>query len=242
MSLRLSLLELPATWAGEGGLPRALGLVDQLLSDGPATDVVVLPEASLTGYLSPQGSFNLAPFAEPDDGPTAHALAALAEKHRVHLAAPLIERDARGIYNTVVVLAPDGTRLAKYRKRHPWYPETWATPGDAPHPLVRIGSVDVTLAICFDVHFLEDEAKATLEQAQLLLFPSAWVDDEPDDGRASLLGGLARRYGLTIANANWGPGVVRLPGQGRSRIVYASGESREIDAGSARLDGPHALP
>jgi predicted amidohydrolase len=233
----LTVLELPATWGTSG----ALAKVDQLLADGPPSDLVLLPEASLTGYVSPQGSFDLTPFAEPDDGPTARALADLARKHAVHLAAPLIEREGDRLFNTFVVLGPDGARLAKYRKRHPWYPETWATPGDAPYPLVRIASAEVTLAICFDAHFLEEEAAATLDQAQLLLFPSAWVDDEPDDARRPLLGELARRHGLTIANANWGPGVVRVQGQGRSRIVYASGESVEIAPGSSRLDGPLAL-
>ena len=241
MTLRLSLLELPATWAGEGGTAPALALVDALLSEGPPTDLVLLPEASLTGYLSPRGSFDLAPFAEPDDGLTSRALAALAQKHRVHLAAPLIERDGARSTTPSSIVGPDGARLAKYRKRHPWYPETWATPGDAPYPLVRVGPVDVTLAICFDVHFLEDDAHDVLEKADVLLFPSAWVDDEPGDARGPLLGELARRHGLTIANANWGPGVVRVQGQGRSRVVYATGESVEIEAGRSRLDAPHAL-
>jgi predicted amidohydrolase len=241
MTLRLSLLELPATWAGEGGTAQALARVDELLSEGPATDLVLLPEASLTGYVSPRGSFDLAPFAEPDDGPTARAIAALAQKHRVHLAAPLIERDGADLYNAFVIVGPDGARLARYRKRLPWYPETWATPGDAPYPLVRIGPADVTLAICFDVHFLEEDAPEILAKAELLLFPSAWVDDEPGDARAPLLGALARRHGLTIANANWGPGAVRVQGQGRSRVVYPTGESVEIEAGRSRLDAPHAL-
>jgi len=242
MTLRLSLLELPATWAEGGGTAEALALVDQQLAAGPAADLVLLPEAALTGYVSPLGSFDLAPFAEPDDGPTSRALEALAVKHRVHLAAPLIERDGARLYNTFVLVAPDGTRLAKYRKRHPWYPETWATAGDTPYPLVRVGAVDVTLAVCFDVHFLEEEVPELLARAQLLLFPSAWVDDAPAaDARGPLLTGLARRHGLTIANANWGPGVVRVPGQGRSRIVYATGETVEIAPGCLRLDAPHAL-
>ena len=241
MTLRLSLLELPATWAAGGGTAEALALVDRQLAAGPATDLVLLPEASLTGYVSPGGSFDLTPFAEPDDGPTARALAALATKHRVHLAAPLIERDGALLHNAFVILAPDGVQLAKYRKRHPWYPETWATPGDTPNPLVRIGSVDVTLAICFDVHFLEEEAPEVLDRAQLLLFPSAWVDDGPDDARGPLLAALAQRHDLTIANANWGPGAVRAQGQGRSRFVHATGGSLELAPGCLRLDAPHAL-
>lgn len=242
MSLRLCLLELPATWAGEAGTAPALALADQLLGQGPQADLVLLPEASLTGYVSPSGSFDLTPLAEPDDGPTARAVAALAQKHGVHLAAPLIERAGEHVFNAFVIVGPDGTRLAKYRKRHPWYPETWATPGGDAYPLVRIADVDVTLAVCFDVHFLEEDGHDVLERAELVLFPSAWVDTEPDDARGPLLGELARRHGVTIANANWGPGVVRVQGQGRSRVVYASGGSLEIEAGRARLDAPHALP
>ena len=57
----------------------------------------------------------------------------------------------------------------------------------------------------------------------MLLFPSAWVDDDATDLRTGIFRTLVRRFGLTVVNANWGEGEPRLRGQGRSRIVGPGG-------------------
>jgi predicted amidohydrolase len=221
--MRVAVLELPAHW----GPPAAvLAEIERHLARGPAADLVLLPEAALTVYVSPAGDFDLGAVAEPLDGPTARALAALAVRHRTHVVGPLIEADGSRRFNATVGFAPDGSRVLHYRKRHPWTPERWATPGDTPHPLVRLGDLTVTVATCYDVHFLEREAAATLAAADLLLFPSAWV--EQADTRPFILARLARRFGVAIANANWGPGRVRVAGQGGSRILAADGRARAV--------------
>jgi len=230
--MRVTVLELPARWAAPAA---TLAEVDERLARAPATDLVLLPEASLTGYVSPRGDFDLSGAAEPVDGPTARALAELAVRHRVHLVGPLIEADGARCFNAMLGFAPDGARILHYRKRHPWVPETWATPGDRPYPLVEIGALTVTIATCYDLHFLAEEAAGVLGTADLLLFPSAWV--ERVDSRARLLRELAMRFGVAIANANWGPGDVRIPGQGGSSIVTADGRCAAVAApGAGRAD------
>jgi predicted amidohydrolase len=217
--LRVTVLELPATW----GDPRAaLAMVDAELERGPKTDLVLLPEASLTGYVSTAGAFDLAPFAEPIDGPTACAVAALARRHRVYLVAPLVLAEGGRHYNAMVAFDRDGEPVFTYRKRHPWFPETWAAAGELAAPTVVINDVRVTIAVCFDVHFLGEDAADALHAADLLLFASAWVEEE--DSRASMLPALARRHRIAIANANWGAGVVRMAGQGGSSILDAGGD------------------
>lgn len=216
--LRVSVLELPARW---GAPLAALDEVDRLLALG-ATDIAILPEMSLSGYVSPDGDFDLTRFAEPIDGPTAGAIAQIAARHSVHLVAPLVLAEGQALFNSAVIVGPNGEVLAIYRKRHPWFPEAWATPGGEPLPIVRIGTLQVTTAICFDAHFLERESADALRTADLLLFTSAWVDDE--DSRVPLLRTLARRFGIAIASANWSRGVVRVPGQGGSCILDARGE------------------
>jgi predicted amidohydrolase len=131
-----------------------------------------------------------------------------------------VERDGPRVHNAVLVFAPDGTCVAHYRKRHPWYPETWAAPGSSAAPVFQLGRVRVTLAICFDVQFLE-EAAETLGRADVLLFPSAWV--ERDDSRGRLLPAVARRFDVAVVNANWGVGSPRVPGQGGSLVVEHDG-------------------
>ncbi len=229
--MRVTVLELPARW---GAPAPALAEVELQLARGPATDLVLLPEAALTGYVSPEGDFDATVSAEPIDGPIAQALTALATRHHVHLIGPLIERAGDACFNAMVGFAPDGTRVLHYRKRHPWMPETWATPGADPHPLVRIGALMVTIATCYDLHFLPDEAADVLGAADLLLFPSAWVDRRHT--RIPLLRALAAQFDVAIANANWGAGVVRVAGQGGSCVVGATGEviaRSAADAGRA---------
>lgn len=216
----MTVLELPASW---GDPDRVLAAVDRELERGPETDLVLLPEASLTGYVSDRGDFDIGRFAEPLGGPTATAVAALAKRRGVNLVAPLVVEEGGRLFNTMIAVDRRGAPLFSYRKRHPWFPETWATAGSDPAPVLEIEGVKVTVAICFDVHFLEEDAAAALESSDLLLFPSAWVEEQ--DSRPTLLADLARRHRLAIANANWGPGIVEVAGQGGSSIIDARGET-----------------
>jgi predicted amidohydrolase len=216
--VRVTVIELPATW---GDAPTALARVDALLASGAPSDLVLLPEQSLTGYVSPQGTFDTSPFAEPIDGPTARTLAGMARRHAVHLVAPLVLAENGGIYNAALGFAPDGSLLFTYRKRHPWIPEEWATPGWQAPPRLSIAGVTLTICICYDLHFLPVESADLLAEVDLLLFPSAWVDAHAT--RVPTLRKLARRFGVAIANANWGPGVVQIPGQGGSIILGPGG-------------------
>ena len=100
-------------------------------------DLVLLPEASLRGYVSPDGDFDLAPFAEPLGGPTWRALSAMARRHGTNLVAPLVLAEGEHFYNAMVAFDRRGEPIFTYRKRHPWYPEVWATPGPEPAPIVN---------------------------------------------------------------------------------------------------------
>ncbi|MBC7976464.1 MAG: carbon-nitrogen hydrolase family protein [Myxococcales bacterium] len=227
----VTVLELPATW---GASTRVLDEVSRRLAAGPATDLVLLPEAAIHGYVSPAGDFDLTRYAEPIDGATAQRCAALARAHAIHLVAPLVLREADALYNAMACFDPGGALAFVYRKRHPWIPETWATPGPTAPPVVELAGRRVTIAICYDVHFLPDDAHDELAQAEVLLFPSAWV--EHPDTRADHLAELAQRFGLHVVNANWAPGVVRIAGQGGSCIIGPDGALRARAAPSGRID------
>ncbi|AUX43190.1 beta-alanine synthetase [Sorangium cellulosum] len=216
-------LELPQRF---GDPPAAFAEIDRLLGS-PAfsgADLVLLPELILTGYVSPRGDCDLRRFAEPLEGESARGLAELARRHAVALAGPLVEESRGRFYNSLLVFDRDGRRVGHYRKRHPWFPERWAAPGDLGTPVLDLLGLRVTTAICFDVHFLSDDAGDALDGADLLLFPTAWVDPPGEgDARAELLPALARRHHVAVVNANWGPSRPALLGQGGSRILDAEG-------------------
>src|SRR4051812_9290904 len=148
--MRVTVLELAASW---GEPARVLDHLAARLAAGPATDLVLVPEAALHGYVSPEGDFDLAHFGEPLDGPTARACAALAAARGIHLVASLVLREGAALYNAMTCFDPRGELAFVYRKRHPWLPETWAAAGPTPPPVIDVLGCVVTIAICFDVHF-----------------------------------------------------------------------------------------
>jgi predicted amidohydrolase len=227
--MKICALEVPASF---GAPDDRLVEIGAALAGGEAADLVLLPECALTGYVSAEGSFDLRAFAEPLDGPTLGAYRALARAHGTCLAGPLVEKEGTATFNSFVVVDPKGEVHAHYRKRHPWFPETWATKGTRPYPTFALGGLTMTLAICFDVHFLGREAREPLAAADVLLFPSAWVDNGDEDLRTAIFHSLVQRFGLTVVNANWGWGEPGLLGQGRSRIV-----GPEVSVEAPRLDG-----
>lgn len=229
--MRVTVLELAASW---GQPRRVLAEIAARIAAGPATDLVVVPEAALHGYVSADGDFDLARFAEPIDGPTAQGCAALAAAAGVHLIASLVLREGDALYNATTCFAPSGQLAFVYRKRHPWFPETWATAGPLPPPVVEIHGRAVTIAVCYDVHFLRRDAVRELEAAEVLVFPSAWVEDP--DTRAERLRHLARRFRLHVVNANWAEGVVRVAGQGGSCVIAPDGSIVARAPPAGRID------
>jgi predicted amidohydrolase len=207
--VRIVALQRPLVWGGS---------VEGL--DVPSADLVAFSEAAFTGYVSPAGDFDLRRFAEPLEGPTTEAVAALAKRRGVAIAAPLIERDGERFFNAYLLFDAEGRRIGHWRKRHPWIPETWATPGDLGTPVVEWRGLRVTAAICYDLHFID-----ALPPCDLLLFPSAWVEEGPDT-RVPKLRALAKRFGVTVVNPNWARSDPPLSGQGGSVIVGPEGEVR----------------
>ncbi|AKT39937.1 carbon-nitrogen hydrolase family protein [Chondromyces crocatus] len=207
-----------------------LAALEALLEAGElrGVELALLPEAALTGYVSPEGDFDLRRHAETMSGPTARALASMARTFGLALAAPLIEEADGRFYNTLALWDREGQRIGHWRKRHPWFPERWATPGDLGSPVVEVLGLRVTAAICFDIHFVSEDAGAALDAADVLLFPSAWVEGSARvDLRGKLLPAVARRHGVAVMNANWGPpeggSLWAVAGQGGSRILDAGG-------------------
>jgi 5-aminopentanamidase len=219
--VKLAALQLPQVWGDKAGTLVRLG---EALGNLRDVDLVLLPELAITGYVSPRGDTDLRPVAETLDGPTCEAVAALAVRYKMALAAPLVERDRTSFYNACVLIDAQGRRIGHWRKRHPWIPERWASPGDLGTPVVDWRGLRLAAAICYDLHFLADEAAAELELCDVLLFPSAWVE-EGRDTRVPQLQALAKRFGTSIVNANWARSDPALPGQGGSVILDARGRA-----------------
>lgn len=85
------------------------------------------------------------------------------------------ERASDLVFNSAQLIAPDGTRLANYRKTHLFgcFEQEWFTPGDEPVVQAELDGLRVGLMICYDVEFPENVRAHALAGTDLLVVPTA---------------------------------------------------------------------
>lgn len=111
-------------------------------------------------------------YAEPIPGPSTEYFGALAKRHQMHLVVGLIERDAPAIYNTSVLIGPEGELIGKYRKVTLPRTEISAgiTPGDE-YPVFETKLGKIGMMICYDGFFPEVAQRLTDHGAEIICWP-----------------------------------------------------------------------
>ncbi|MEU4983872.1 carbon-nitrogen hydrolase family protein [Streptomyces sp. NPDC021969] len=134
--------------------------------------LLVTSELFLTGYAIGDA---VAVLAEPADGDAADAVAEIAGRHGLAVAYGYPERDGERVFNSVQLIAADGTRLAGYRKTHLFgcLERDHFTPGEQPVVQAELNGLTVGLMICYDVEFPENVRAHALAGTDLLLVPTA---------------------------------------------------------------------
>ncbi|MCP2166823.1 nitrilase family protein [Goodfellowiella coeruleoviolacea] len=161
----------------ERNAEHALRLAGAAVADGAT--LVVLPELATTGFAFTDRAEAYA-HAEPvPDGPTVTAWADFARRHGVHLAGGLVERDGVRLYNTAVLVGPDGY-VGRYRKAHLWDREKlWFTPGDVGFPVFDTTIGRIGMLICWDIWFPEVPRLLAAQGADIICAPSNWTWTPP---------------------------------------------------------------
>ena len=137
----------------------------------PEADLAVLPELFATGYQF-RDRDELMALAEPLDGPIVGRLRDYAAATGTTLCAGLAERHGDLLYNSSVLVRPDGS-VALYRKTHLfWNEKLIFAPGDLGFPVFEACGTVVGMMICFDWIFPEAARTLALRGAKILLHPS----------------------------------------------------------------------
>lgn len=145
---------------------------------GEGAQLIVLPELANTGYSFDTREEAYA-HAEPvPDGPTCQAWIRAAHKHQVYLVAGLAESEGVRLYDTAVLIGPEGY-IGRYRKTHLWNREKLIfTPGsDYPVFDTRIGRIG--LLVCWDIWFPEVARILTVQGADVICSVNNWVWTPP---------------------------------------------------------------
>ncbi len=176
--MRVSLVQLASST--DSAANRAL--VEARLADlDGASDLVVLPEGTMHDFGS--ADHDLTSAAEPLDGPFVAMLAEQARRLDATVIAGMFERTDQLPFNTLVVVAPDGSLAATYRKIHLYdsfgYRESERlSAGDIEPVVVDIAGVPSGLMTCYDLRFPEMGRALVDAGAELLVVPAAWVAGE----------------------------------------------------------------
>lgn len=151
-----------------------LNRVEELIKNKSA-DLFVLPELFATGYQFKDMEESRS-IAEPvPGGITTNMLTSIARKANTFIIAGLAEIDKDQVYNSAVVIGPDGY-IGKYRKLHLFDREKVCfQEGNLPLQVFNISGAKIGVMICFDWRFPETARKLSLIGADLIAHPSNLV-------------------------------------------------------------------
>ncbi|WP_225804994.1 carbon-nitrogen family hydrolase [Streptomyces sp. NK15101] len=138
-------------------------------------DLVVLPELWTVGAFA---SDLFAAESEPLNGPTHRAMAEAARDAGVWLhAGSFVEAEGGALYNTSLVLSPDGELVASYRKIHRFgFDKGEAVLMAAGEDLVTVDLPHLTVGVgtCYDLRFPELFRGLVDAGAQAFVVPAGW--------------------------------------------------------------------
>ncbi|WP_190243015.1 carbon-nitrogen hydrolase family protein [Arthrobacter globiformis] len=204
------------------------------LETKPDSKLVVFPELHLFGDGNPdrQRTEALQDAAEPLDGPRVKELKELAADLGIWLVpGSVCERGPEGqLFNTQLVLSPEGELAGYYRKIFPWRPFEPYDPGDRFTTVDLAGIGRLGLNICYDAWYPEVSRQLAWMGAEVIL--NVVKTTTPD-----------RRQELVLAKANAIVNQVFVvsvncagpTGQGKSIIVDPEGNTIAESGDDARV-------
>ncbi|MGW8314813.1 MAG: carbon-nitrogen hydrolase family protein [Bacteroidales bacterium] len=174
---------------------------------------ILLPEAMDLGWTDPSALTQAEPVPE---GMTATALASLAKKYDVYICSGLIERGEQNVYNSAILLNPEGEVILLHRKINEL---------DIGHPYYALGDRlkvceteygTIGLMICADASTGDEVIPRALAHmgADVILSPSSWavpadhnnLEDPYGDMWYRIYNHVARDFRVWIAscsNVGW---------------------------------------
>ncbi len=223
----------PTAWDKEGNL-RLLEKYARQASEAGAR-LLVTGEGFLDGYVSNARRTpgltreRLLAVSEPMDGPMITRIQQLAVDLDLYLSVGFAERRGNDTYNSVVLLAPDGSRALHYSKTH-----TSGEPFHSQGTRFPVASTDVGRVgalICFDRRFPETARILAIKGAQLILIPAFGTDDEKNE---ALLRTRAWENSVYVVYVK--PNQVLIINPGGRIIARDKGEGDELVFGRIELD------
>lgn len=175
----------------EENLAKMIGYIDQIAMMNPRTEMIAFPEL----YINGVDPVNWRKMAEPiPEGPITQQLITKAKEVGMYIAPGSYFElgDDGNVYNTAILIAPDGEIVLKYRKVFIPYPLEPSHPGNE-FPVYDIPNIGkIGFVICADGHYPESIRNLALKGAEVILKPTL---------QGEWIGGLRNHTPVAITRA-----------------------------------------
>src|SRR5690606_16344336 len=184
-------------------------------------DLIVFPELITSGY---ELGLRFTELAQRVPGPTINLLAQRANEYGVYIAFGMVtkERVESVLYNSAIVVGPDGELLDAYNKIHLRGEERMAFREGFKLPIIPTEIGNIGLMIGYDLAFPEVARSLVLDGADILCVMANWEAAQIDEWKTYI---RARAYenSVYVAGANRIGEDVTLNFGGESMIVGPRG-------------------
>lgn len=178
-------------------IKKSLSMIAEAARNG--ANLIVLPELANSGYVfnSREEAFELS--EEIPNGKTTKAWTESAKKNNVYIVAGINERDKDLLYNSSVIVGPNGY-IGTFRKVHLWNEENlFFEPGNLGFPVFKTPIGRISSNICYDSWFPESFRLAVLQGADIICVPTNWV---PIPGQAKGERAMANSLIMAASHCN----------------------------------------
>jgi N-carbamoylputrescine amidase len=184
VTLSLAAIQMSMSDSREDNVSKAERLVHEAASAG--AKIILIPELFEGQYFcKEQDAVHQQRAMSIDENPTVSHFQKVAAKLNVVLPLSVYERAGNTLFNTVVMVDADGSRMGVYRKSHipdgPGYSEKfYFSPGDTGFRVWATQYGRIGVGICWDQWFPEAARAMALQGAECFLYPTA-IGSEPQD-------------------------------------------------------------
>jgi len=174
-------------------------LITDLIRTDPTVELVIFGEMILGWYQPGESPEYHQQISEPVPGETTQALAVLAQQYKIYICFGLSELVGGKVYNSQVLLNPQGEIQAVHRKRNlkPGEMQANHQPGSARVTTTKIKGFPTGLVICSDT--ADPDTMWQLMRGKQALIIHSLADDDQDDFVTKF---QARLYDAWFVTAN----------------------------------------
>jgi formamidase len=238
----------PVAWNPDATVAKMADVVTQIHANFPWVQMVIFPELVVSGvaaFVTPLEPGARRRSAQPIPGPLTGRLCEIARTAGLWLVpGSMYESEGEAVFNTAIVVSPQGEIITKYRKIFPWLPYESATrAGDQFCTFDVPGIGRFGLCICYDSWFPEVTRTLAWLGAEVILRPALTAtSDRPLEIVLSQANAIFNQCYFVDLNATgpWGGGrslIVSPDG----RVLQQAGEHEMILTELLDLDEVHKV-